>query len=227
MSDSWLDVGHGDGQQLAPVSASRPSTTSPMSGQGPQSSRTGRIVVAAIAAMALAGSSGTAFAIRETLFPSIGAPTPRSVWQNPVPADESIDVEVSPSTSTPSTTIPTRVPTTTLVPEASNAGSVEIPPVISRDDSDHARSNAGDSDDSGPRPEESISDNSGSGSDDSGSQDSGADSGHSGSGAAVDDSSGSGSGDSSGSGSQDSSGSGKDSGDSSHSGSGRDDKPED
>ena len=220
MNDSWLDVGHGDGQLLAPVSGSRPptSTALPVSGTAVQASRTSRIIVAAIAAMALAGSSGTAYAIRETLFPSIGAPTPRSVWQNPVPADESTDEVVSPSTSTPSTTPSTTTPpTTTLAPEASNAASLDAPPVTSRDDSRHG-SSSDESDDSGPRADGSVSDDSGSESDDSV---------HSGSGAAVDDSSGSGSDDSSGSGSQDSSGSGKDSDDSNHSGSGRDDKPED
>jgi hypothetical protein len=123
MGGSWLDQGHGDGESLAPVTGVPSLEVVDPSDRGSASwhSRSSKVVVAALAAVAVIGSAGTAYAIRETLFPSLGAPTSSSVWSNPVPPDESV-----PSTSTvaSSTTSTSTLPATSTVP-------VDTAPVVS------------------------------------------------------------------------------------------------
>jgi len=117
VSDNWLDHGHGDDpSRLPPVFSRVPSGPGDAGGRrsGPLSGGRGaRVagpwVVAIVAAVAVVGSFGAAYAIRENLFPSLGAPTTQSVWQNPVAPDPpppvSPPVEIStPTTSTTSTT---------------------------------------------------------------------------------------------------------------------------
>src|SRR4029079_15842400 len=96
MGGSWLDEGHGDGESLAPVTGVPSQDLVDLSDRGSATwhSRSSKVAVAALAVVAVVGSAGTAYAIRETLFPSFGAPTSSSVWSNPVPPDESV-----PSTS--------------------------------------------------------------------------------------------------------------------------------
>lgn len=109
MSDRWLDSGHGDGLSLVPVRPAPEIGVAEGRSSGVWRSRSGRGVVAMIAVAAVIGSAGTAYAIRETLFPSIGPATSRSVWQNPAPDDEPVPVSTisSPTTSTStSTTLP-------------------------------------------------------------------------------------------------------------------------
>ena len=83
MGGSWLDQGHGDGESLAPVTGVPSQDLVELSDRGSATwhSRSGKAAVAALAVVALLGSAGTAYAIRETLFPSLGAPTSRSVWR--------------------------------------------------------------------------------------------------------------------------------------------------
>jgi hypothetical protein len=189
MSDGWLDQGHGDGLALALVASGERSE--PVGDQRPGStvwrSRSGRAAVGVVVAAALIGSAGTAYAIRETLFPSIGAPTARSVWQNPVPLDEpappaGADTSVTSTTSTSVTTSSTTPAQPTTVPSTAPAGPVAAPPsagaphTITSDDSGGSGSDDSDvariSDDPGsghPGSDEPGSDDPGS--DDPGSDD--------------------------------------------------------
>jgi len=103
----WLDDGHGDGHSLAPVKSvlAPGNAVAELRRNGARRSRPSGVVAAAVAVVALIGSAGTAYAVRGTLFPSLGAPTARSVWQNFAPVDEPAAVAVMPSKSSrPSTT---------------------------------------------------------------------------------------------------------------------------
>jgi hypothetical protein len=120
-SDNWLDQGHGDGESLVPVAGvpSRDMAVSSDRGSAGWHSRSGKAVIAALAAAALIGSAGTAYAVRETLFPSLGSPTSPSVWANPVPASvpaETTVPAVTSSTSTTTSTVPVTVPADTVPP---------------------------------------------------------------------------------------------------------------
>ena len=97
MGGSWLDSGHGDGESLAHVTGvpARDVVAPSDRGSASWNSRSTKAVVGALATLALIGSAGTAYAIRETLFPSLGAPTSRSVWTNTPAPDESAEVTVS------------------------------------------------------------------------------------------------------------------------------------
>ncbi len=109
MGGNWLDRGHGDGESLVQVSGvpSRDMVASEDRGATGWNSRSTKVVVAALAAAALIGSAGTAYAIRETLFPSLGSPTSPSVWQTTKPPDTTVPPVASSTTSTvPATTIP-------------------------------------------------------------------------------------------------------------------------
>ena len=117
MGGSWLDTGHGDGESLAHVTGvpARDIVAPSDLGSASWNSRSTKAVVGALAALALIGSAGTAYAIRETLFPSLGAPTSRSVWTNTPAPDESAEVTVS-SVTTSTSTVP---PETTAPAETS------------------------------------------------------------------------------------------------------------
>ena len=112
MGGSWLDHGHGDGESLVPVTGvPARDVVAPDRRSASWDSKSSKAVVAALAAVALFGSAGTAYAIRETLFPNFGTPTSPSVWENPRPADASAEVTVAAVTTSTST-----VPPTTSVP---------------------------------------------------------------------------------------------------------------
>ena len=116
MGGSWLDGGHGDGESLAPVTGvpARDIVDSSDRGAASWNSRSSKALVAALVAVALIGSTGTAYAVRETLFPSLGAPTSPSVWSNTPPAEEPAEVTVAREASSTST-VPV-VPPVTSVP---------------------------------------------------------------------------------------------------------------
>jgi len=149
MGGSWLDHGHGDGESLLQVtSVPARDVVGPDRGSAGWNSRSSKAVVAALAAAALIGSAGTAYAIRETLFPNFGAPMSPSVWENPRPADASADVtSTSVTTSTSTSTVPptTAVPADTL-PAAVSVTSVEdqTEPVDSQAAESRPRSGASD-----------------------------------------------------------------------------------
>lgn len=135
MGGSWLDNGHGDGESLSHVTgSSREVVGPPARDSGSWQSRSGKTVVAALAALALIGSAGTAYAIRETLFPTLGAPTSRSVWSNPIEPEEAAETTAATVASTTSTS--TMPPTTaaqtstTLAPVPETATTVEDHPVV-------------------------------------------------------------------------------------------------
>ncbi len=115
MGGSWLDHGHGDGESLPHVTAAPPREEVPTDrGSANWNSWSSKAVVATLAAVALMGSAGTAYAIRETLFPSLGAPS-HSVWQNPG-SDDPVETSTT-STSTSTSTTSTLPPETTVPPE--------------------------------------------------------------------------------------------------------------
>ena len=97
MGGSWLDRGHGDGESLVQVAGvpARDMIRRSDRGSAGWNSRSTKAIVGALATAALIGSAGTAYAIRETLFPTLGAPTSRSVWSNPVPVEEPAEVTVA------------------------------------------------------------------------------------------------------------------------------------
>ena len=137
MSDNWLDHGHGDDpSRLPPVFSRVPSGPGGAGGRrsGPSSGGrrawvAGPWVVAIVTAVAVVGSVGAAYAIRENLFPSLGAPTTQSVWQNPVAPDEappsSPPTEISSTSTTSSTTstLPASVVEDTPAPDATSPSS--------------------------------------------------------------------------------------------------------
>ena len=111
MGGSWLDRGHGDGASLAPVTGGPAREVVGPTDRGSSSwnSRSTKAIVGALATAALIGSAGTAYAIRETLFPSLGAPTSPSVWSNtpaPVEPAEVTETSVTSSTTTTSSVSP-------------------------------------------------------------------------------------------------------------------------
>ena len=134
MGGSWLDQGHGDGESLAPVTGVPSQDLVDLSDRGSATwhSRSGKAAVAALAVVTLLGSAGTAYAIRETLFPSLGAPTSRSVWQNPPPADAEAEATTSTvSTTSTSSTVPsTTVPVDTSLVVSDTVTSVEDQPNV-------------------------------------------------------------------------------------------------
>ncbi|MET0909915.1 MAG: hypothetical protein ABWZ99_10620, partial [Ilumatobacteraceae bacterium] len=188
VSDGWLEPGHGDGEALAPVRATAPiDFAAPVGGRaGTWRARFGSpLAVAIVAGAVLAGSAGTAYAIRETLFPSIGSPTSRSVWQNPAPdtmvpatttTAATVTTTTSPTTSTSTVTSTTPETSTTITSSAAIGPGVGAPsssavsggPAVSVSPTITVEDHSGD-DDSG----HDDSDNSGSGSSGSGSDDSG------------------------------------------------------
>jgi hypothetical protein len=118
MGGSWLDTGHGDGESLVHVTGvpARDVVAPSDRGSASWNSRSSKAVVGGLVTLALIGSAGTAYAIRETLFPSLGAPTSPSVWTNTPAPDESAEVTVSSvTTSTSTSTLPpeTSVPAET------------------------------------------------------------------------------------------------------------------
>ena len=127
MSDRWLDAGHGDGQSLAPVSSTAaPASTAAAAALGWRSRVVSPVAVAVVASIVLIASGGAAYAIRETIIPSLGAPTPRSVWQNPAPADEPVAalIVVAPTSTTVTTT---ETPTTTTAPAIPPSSTPTVP----------------------------------------------------------------------------------------------------
>lgn len=186
VSDDWLDCGHGtDASALAPVISHTPTNVGKAQAIGPgsRSSRlAGRVSLAIVAAVVVLGSAGAVFAIRESLFPSLGASTSRSVWQNPAsPVEPALAL-----TPTSTTTIPSSSTTTTTSITAPLEFTVTAPSntIDQRRDAsdpdtpgaDDSKSGSSGSDDSGPGTTISGSgaDGSGHGSDDSASHDLGA-----------------------------------------------------
>jgi hypothetical protein len=226
VSDDWLDRGHeANGSRLATVFARTPSDLHEVDGTragSPSSWLAGPVSAAIVALVVLVGSAGAVYAIRESLFPNLGASTSASVWRSPAsPAEPEPAPPAMPSSTTtpPTTTAATNSVTTTTAAPVERTVTVGPGTTIERgDDSDHSgasnsgsddsgTSNSGSgsgnsgSDDSGAGNSGTGSDDSGTGSDDSGSDDSGSDdSGSDDSGAGSDDSgttdSGSGSGNS-------------------------------
>ena len=129
MGGSWLDRGHGDGESLVQVAGAPARGMVRVSDRASASwnSRSTKVIVGALATAALIGSAGTAYAIRETLFPTLGAPTSRSVWSNPVPVEEPVEVTVAAVTTSTSTVPPvTAVPASPApAPASATATSVE------------------------------------------------------------------------------------------------------
>ena len=114
MSDDWLQHGH----ETDDVELTRVLSSSSVLANGVSpparftAARRGVIIGSAIAVAATLGVVGVANAISDNLFPSPGATSPASVWQNPVPPDEPVpDADVAPS-PTSSTSIPAIAPTT-------------------------------------------------------------------------------------------------------------------
>ena len=136
---SWLDQGHGDGESLVPVTGAPSRDMVASSDDRPASwySRSGKAVVVALAAAALIGSAGTAYAVRETLFPSLGSPTSPSVWANPVPAsvpaETTAPAVTTTSTTSTTSTVPVTVPADTVPPVTSvpaGASPVVVPNTV-------------------------------------------------------------------------------------------------
>jgi len=123
MGGSWLDRGHGDGESLVQVAGvpARDMIRRSDRGSAGWNSRSTKAIVGALATAALIGSAGTAYAIRETLFPTLGAPTSRSVWSNPVPLDEPAEVTVASVTTSTSTST---VPAVTVAPASTASATV-------------------------------------------------------------------------------------------------------
>ena len=118
VSNDWLDDGHGDGASLAPIRAQDPGESAPSVAArgGTWRPRLGSpVFVAVVVGAILVGSAGTVYAIRETIFPPIGASTSRSVWQNPAPADQPTIV---PSTTAPAVQLAEITVPVTTVPAA-------------------------------------------------------------------------------------------------------------
>ena len=135
VSDNWLDHGHGDDpSRLPPVFSRVPSGPGDAGGRrsGPLSGGRGaRVagpwVVAIVTAVAVVGSVGAAYAIRENLFPSLGAPTTQSVWQNPVAPDPAPPVSPPVETSTPTTSTTTSTLPVVVVAEDTPAPDATAP----------------------------------------------------------------------------------------------------
>ena len=118
MSDDWLDRGHGaDGSRLATVFGRTPSDSSEVDGAGAGSHSAwlaAPVSLAIVALVVVVGSAGAVYAIRESLFPNLGAPTSASVWRSPASPTEP---EPAPPTVPRSTTTPpTTTATTTTAP---------------------------------------------------------------------------------------------------------------
>ena len=163
MSDNWLDHGHGrDPSHLPSVLSRAPSGPGDAAGPGAGPTRAGLMsrvsgpwFVAIVTAVVTLGSAGAAYAIRETLFPGLGAPTPQSVWQNPAPAEEPLPPSTS-TTSSSSTTSSTSTSTTVVDDDvaaldtpAPTEPSLSTPPNVTVDD--HG-GGTGSGHDDGPSP---------------------------------------------------------------------------
>ncbi len=120
----WLDKGHGAGEGLqpmikrsAPHAFDRVSIRSVLRGTDapkPRNSRRNKALVGWLLYCATAvGGTAAAFTVRDTLFPSLGAPTDNRVWPNP---DTTLTTEHgSASTDDTRTTVtPTTLAATTL-----------------------------------------------------------------------------------------------------------------
>ena len=185
MSDDWLDRGHGaDGSRLATVFARTPSDLREVDGSGAGSRSAwlaAPVSLAIVALVVVVGSAGAVYAIRESLFPNLGAPSSASVWRSTASPTEAEPAPptVPSSTTTPPTATATTAPverTVTIGPETTiERGDDSDHPdtTIERgDDSDHPDTTierGDDSKNSGTSNSGSGSGNSGSGSDDSGS----------------------------------------------------------
>lgn len=128
VSDSWLERGHGtDPAHLATLFSSdidgrgpgALEPTSPPEGTDRAGRRSSRVAVAAALWVAIvAGTGGAAWAVRDALFPSIGA-AEVSVWQNP-------GRETTPPTAAVTSTSVVQLPPADddTVPDVSTATSV-------------------------------------------------------------------------------------------------------
>jgi uncharacterized membrane protein YgcG len=221
VSDHWLQHGHEtDGVELTRVLSSSTVLADGVGASPPPrftSGWRGVVVGGAVAVAATVGVVGVANAISDNLFPSLGATTPASVWQNPVPSDEAIpDADVAPTTTSPTSTptIASAIPPTQAAPSSTVAAPALSPTTstpardadVTDDDDDVVVTTLLSTQGDGDEPDDTEPDDNGS--DDAGSSGS------------------SGSGDSSGSldsGPGDSSGSGSSGSDDSSTGSGSDD----
>jgi hypothetical protein len=125
----WLEQGHGNGDALKPmiegpardagerVSNARLSRTSALTATRRGSRRRTRALVGWLLYCCTAvGGTAAAWTVRETLFPSVGAPTARTVWDNP-------GTDTTPPTPTDAAT-----PSTEVVETALNAATAATTP---------------------------------------------------------------------------------------------------
>lgn len=105
----WLEQGHGSGAGLQPMikgsirrTGERASIRSVLRGRDSAPRRSHRRTKAMVGWLlyccTAVGGSAAAWTVRETLFPSLGAPTTRSVWENP-----RVDTTVTTEPASPST----------------------------------------------------------------------------------------------------------------------------
>jgi hypothetical protein len=141
VSDHWLQHGHEtDGVELTRVLSSSSVLADGVGASPPPrftSGWRGVVVGGAVAVAATVGVVGVANAISDNLFPSLGATTPASVWQNPVPLVDPVpDADVAPATTSPTST-PAFVPT--IPPTQAAPSSTVAAPALSPTTSTPAR----------------------------------------------------------------------------------------
>lgn len=122
VSDDWLDTGHGpEASRLLTVFSRTPADRGETQTAAPRLRSAGPISVAVVlAAVMLVGSAGAVHAIRESLFPGMGAATPQSVWQNPAPLEpmpaSTLALDIVPTTTSTTTTVELKPESSTTVP---------------------------------------------------------------------------------------------------------------
>ncbi len=145
----WLEQGHGSGAGLQPMikgsirrTGERASIRSVLRGSDAPPRRSRRRTKAMVGWLlyccTAVGGSAAAWTVRETLFPSLGAPTTRSVWENP-----RVDTTVTTEQASASTESSVALAALAVDTVATTQATVDAQPVPSASPSTNAVDNSG------------------------------------------------------------------------------------
>jgi hypothetical protein len=173
----WLEQGHGSGAGLQPMikgsirqTRERASIRSVLRGSASAPRRSRRRTKALVGWLlyccTAVGGTAAAWTVRETLFPSLGAPTTRSVWENPK-VDTTVTTAPA-STATESSVVLALAADTTVATTQSSVEPQTVPsaspPTSSVDNSGSGKTPTGttiaDNPSSGPGPGTTVDDHS-------------------------------------------------------------------